>query len=333
MGGGGGGAAPRARHAGEGVAVRTAADDDPVPPGGFRLVHEGVGAPEDLGGLLPLPDDRRADGDRDRERAGRRRDLRALDEPAGPVRHEREGEVRHVREEDDELLAAPAPDEVERACGAGERRRDRLQDGVADLVPVAVVDLLEAVDVDEEDPEAEAVAGELGHLLLEDDLRVAAVPDPRQRVEVDDLRELLDPADRLHPLRLVREDLDDADDGPGGVADGNRLDAHRDAVAGPMVEEDVRAVRRLVGERGREGASRPAELVSVRVDVPEDRVGAGLADDVQGRPARDGLGAPVPERDLPGPIDDVDAVVQVVQQLQGEAFGKHPASSGLRTGG
>ena len=257
---------------------------------------------------------------------------RALSATSGKV------EVGHVRQEDDELLAPPAPDEVERAGRTGKRRRDHLQDRVARVVAVGVVDFLEAVDVDEEDAEPEAVARQLGHLLLEDDLGVAPVPDSRERVEEDDLGQLLDAADRLHPLGLVREDLDRADDGPRGIADGDDLDPHRDPVPGPVVEEDVGPVRLPVGDRGRDRAAVPAELVPFGVDVPEDRLRAGPADDVTGRPARDGLGAPVPERDLPVPIDEVDAVVEVVEQLLREALGKNhaafssrPQNGGLKT--
>ena len=70
---------------------------------------------------------------------------------AHPVGDEGRGvDVREVLAEHHELVAADPGDGVLGADGGRQSRRDGLEHGVADLVPVGVVDVLEAVDVAEQ---------------------------------------------------------------------------------------------------------------------------------------------------------------------------------------
>jgi hypothetical protein len=61
-------------------------------------------------------------------------------------------------QQQDELVAAEPRDGVALAHALAEPRGDATQQGVADGVAKAVVDLLEAVEVDEDEPDAVAVA-------------------------------------------------------------------------------------------------------------------------------------------------------------------------------
>ena len=56
-----------------------------------------------------------------------------------------------VRQDDHELVAAEAARKPVRARGRAQRFSDGLDDGVAGLVADEVVDVLEAVEVDEQD--------------------------------------------------------------------------------------------------------------------------------------------------------------------------------------
>ena len=63
-----------------------------------------------------------------------------------------------LEEERAELVAAQASDGVGLARGSAERRGERAQEPVALRVPLAVVRLLEAVEVEEDERDAPAVA-------------------------------------------------------------------------------------------------------------------------------------------------------------------------------
>ena len=96
-----------------------------------------------------------------------------------------------VAQQDGELVAAEAGDDVGLADAVMQRAADRADDLVAGLVAAGVVDVLEAVEVEQEDRALAAVAGgvgdELGELLVE----AAAVEELGQRVVVGQVLQLV----------------------------------------------------------------------------------------------------------------------------------------------
>ena len=115
-------------------------------------------------------------------------------------------------DEDDELLAAPAPEEVPCPECARERLPDDPQHLVPSGMPVPVVDALESVDVQEEQSHRQPVALLLGKARGELYLRIAAVPGAGERVDQGEGLQLPDPLRRENPCGDVVEDLDGADD-------------------------------------------------------------------------------------------------------------------------
>ena len=213
-----------------------------------------------------------------------------------------------------------------------ERRGDEPEDGVAGLVAVAVVDRLEAVDVDEEEAEREPVALGLAEPGGQLGLGPAPVADARERVQEGEAAKLLGALARLVVLRLVLERLDRADDLARGVANRGGADLHRDAVS-PLVEEgDVGVAVRAVGDGRGERTAVVAELVPFAVHVAEEVVPAERADDLVRGVAGDPLGAVVPGGDAAVPVDEVDAVREGVQELPVERLGDLHRAPPIRDG-
>ena len=88
-----------------------------------------------------------------------------------------------------------------------ERRRDRLEHGVAGAVAVAVVDRLEAVEIDIDQRRAGAVALDVSQRALELALETAAVEHVGQRIDVDPRLEIQNARARILQLRRQRVDL------------------------------------------------------------------------------------------------------------------------------
>jgi len=114
-----------------------------------------------------------------------------------------------VVEEDRELVAAEAGDGVVRAQLVGQAGADRRQQQVAGLVPVRVVDLLEAVEVEEQDGErararaqAAGAAQGMGDAVGEQ----RAVRQPGQRVVQRLVDELAARAGQVVDHRVERGD-------------------------------------------------------------------------------------------------------------------------------
>ncbi len=93
--------------------------------------------------------------------------------------------------EDDELLPAPARDRVEAAQRMPQARGDLDEDGVAGDVSERVVDELEVVDVDEQDPGRQRVGARALELGVEHLGEVAPVEDGGQRVRTRGLLQQL----------------------------------------------------------------------------------------------------------------------------------------------
>src|SRR5829696_2788313 len=96
-----------------------------------------------------------------------------------------------VREDHGELLAAPAGAEVHLAGALAEHDAELAEDHVPDRVAVAVVDVLEVVEVGEDEGEGAAAAVDAGELRRQRLLRRAAI---REAGEPVDERLLLDHA-------------------------------------------------------------------------------------------------------------------------------------------
>jgi hypothetical protein len=201
----------------------------------LRRVHRRVGAGDQLGVAAAVGVDGDADRARDHHLAalGLVRLREALDQAVGDV-----GDAllrRHVAEQEQELVAADAGDDVLAARHRLQALADLLEDDVADRVAVGVVDRLEAVEVDEEQGEPAGVGVGLGRCGGEAVLEVDA---RRQLGQAVDGRRGADRAPRR--LVVVRA---------GAV---QRLE-HRQAHADQRADEDG------FGPRGhrRQGRSRP----------------------------------------------------------------------------
>ena len=83
-----------------------------------------------------------------------------------------------AREEKRELVAA----ETERLAALPQARRELREHAVPDRMPEAVVDLLEVVDVEEEQRQAEALALRLVEVALQALVEVTVVAEARERV-------------------------------------------------------------------------------------------------------------------------------------------------------
>ena len=135
-----------------------------------------------------------------------------------------------VAQQDGELVAAEAGDHVGLADAVVQRAADGADDLVAGLVAARVVDVLEAVEVEQEDRALAAVARGVGDVLGELLVEAAAVEELRQRVVVGQVLQLV-----LEALAL-RDVADDA--------------GHDDAVVGVQhrehhVDRELRAVLAL----------------------------------------------------------------------------------------
>jgi hypothetical protein len=126
---------------------------DPAAPVGLRAIERGVGARGGFIEALAVAEHRRADADPDPSRRERRRegDVQPLGRLArgGPVA---------VVEQDEKLVAAGAGEQVGGAQRPPRRLGDRAQRLVAGAMAVAVVQRLEPVEIDRDQPDRAASA-------------------------------------------------------------------------------------------------------------------------------------------------------------------------------
>jgi hypothetical protein len=173
---------PLGRRVGDPVLVRAV----PALAGGLRGVHRGVGVPQQGVGVGRVARagggdaDARADGDLpagDRDGLGDRLD-QAVGDALGVA------DAVQVVEEDRELVPAEAGDGVVGPQRRGEPAGDGDEQLVPGLVAVRVVDLLEAVEVDEEDGEGgrDALAARAGERVRDPVGEQRAVGQAGQRV-------------------------------------------------------------------------------------------------------------------------------------------------------
>ena len=153
-----------------------------VAPAALRRAEGGVGrADEVVDAVGPLGGARDPDAD-GHDAAGGVRERERLDDAAQALGGERGRLERLLGQQDEELLAAVAVDRVAAADGVGERRAHAAQQGVALEVAGAVVVALEAVDVEERDAPAVAVALRAGAHRLEVLGEAVAVAQTGERV-------------------------------------------------------------------------------------------------------------------------------------------------------
>ena len=142
----------------------------------LRFVESGVGELEQTLRVVGLG---RALGDAVRERRAR-----AVAELAGPDALEQHRHVVGIGVGQDhrELVAADARRVVTESQDPAEPLAERLERGVAGGMPVGVVDLLEAVEVDDDEREGPVVPEAAGDRHLEQAVEAAPVEEPGERV-------------------------------------------------------------------------------------------------------------------------------------------------------
>ncbi len=172
-------------------------------------IHRRVGAAQQRGGVATVV---RVAGDADRcldvhrDAAQQELAVQRAAEATGDL-EARLGAVA-AADEDGELVTAEACEQIRVADLAPKALGDLAQQLVAALVPEDVVDLLEAVEVDEQQREAIGSGGAV-HLVLQAHVEVAAVGKPGQLVVQRAVEVLvgLEPQRRFERLALVRAAL------------------------------------------------------------------------------------------------------------------------------
>ena len=154
-----------------------------------------------------------------------------------------------ARQKDRELVAA----EPERFAALPEPARNLCQHAVSDRMTVAVVDLLEVVDVDEADRDGGAVLLRLVEAALQPLVEVAVVSEPREGIGEREPHRL----QRLMDRALVQGDCDERTDESGRekrrpIPENGEHEAHR----GHDRKRDERPVDRLA-EHSEETLSGP----------------------------------------------------------------------------
>src|SRR6266540_5379097 len=157
---------------------------DPILAGPLGLVHRGVGGREELGGSRRS----RCRGDAEARSHGDRRPVRRKDDPAGErdadaLRDLRSAVEIGAREDEEELLAAPPTGEVDVAERLLQEDGELTEDGVAGGMAVAVVDVLEPVEVGDHNSKRSAEALDACELVGEGLLALASVGQARQAVD------------------------------------------------------------------------------------------------------------------------------------------------------
>ena len=208
-----------------------------------------------------------------------------------------------ARQQQRELVAAQPRDGVPFAHALAEPLRDAAQQLVARGVAEAVVDLLEAIEVDEDEPHALAVAVSLRERDLEAVLEEPPVREPGERVPVSEgVEALLERARLGHVAQRQRQ---------VAVAERRhaRLEQHVDAV---VAEHGHVARPALPGASPRDGvALEPLGLGGVEALAPR------APDEIDvGRPRQEPRAGFVDERDEAGLVQHDEPVRHGLQQAQ-----------------
>ena len=155
----------------------------------------------------------------------------------------------HLLQHDDELVAPHAHHGVLGAHGRADALGDSLQELVAGLVPARIVDVLEAIEIEEQHREDAAVLSRLLDGARQIRLEIEPVGESRELIVVRQVREVLMPLEEMrldhaaHDVapRAVPATLDHLERGPHGVVP---EPAREGLGINPLDEEDVREAQR-----------------------------------------------------------------------------------------
>src|SRR5450759_2136549 len=136
-------------------------DLDPVSARMLGSIQRAIGAGEQALGRVDRGRQRPAYGNAHADGQSLAPGLRLRDEDPNPLGRLAQAFIVRGLDKDRELLASPSRDDVAGPHRALQSGPDSLQYGVADGVPVPIVDLLEMVDVHDEQTEVPAVAAEV----------------------------------------------------------------------------------------------------------------------------------------------------------------------------
>jgi len=219
------------------------------------------------------------------------------------------------RRDHGELLTTNPGHEVVLANGRCQSAGDGLQRAVAAGMAVRVVDLLEPVDVENQHGEPAPARGEVHRREGELAIERAAIRDLRQGVDLGEPLELLEPASQVLALAAILKGLYRADDVPRRIAQRRGPDLHRQAAPRLVPEIDQGLAGVAVSHGGDQRAALLTEAAAGGVDVVEQVVEAVPADHLLARVAGEPGGGRVPVDDLALLVHDIEAVVEVVENL------------------
>ncbi len=243
-------------------------EQGPAPtPGGLGLVHGDAGVAHDLLGAAAQAlqeDDADAGDEPQPQPVDLHRDEHGLQDAFGRGAHG--VEVGQVRADEDELVAAGPGHHVPGAHGAGQAAGDLDEDGVPGLRAQAVVDGLEVVEVDHEDPDVGALAGRTarqGQQVGQPFQQCEAVGQTRQQVVLGLVGQ---PVLAREAVGDVLDRADEAGPVPGGPA-GGQPHGHPPDLAGGRPQAGVERDA-FPGQDGGDGLHDPGPLVVDDVGQP-----------------------------------------------------------------
>ena len=156
----------------------------------------------------------------------------------------------------DELLTAPAADDVAAADVVAKGRRHHAKGPVADIVAVGIVEALEVVDVPEQQAGRGLSALELGDHGAQPSLGVTTAADAGERIALRGAAQLAHLSAHHSGGRVLAEGLDGPDDLARGVTECGASNEHRHAVPVGVVEEDLGLARQAIAHaRGQRAAA------------------------------------------------------------------------------
>ncbi len=287
-------------------------EGDAVAAVGFALVHALVGAVEAFFGGFFGAGEYAADGDGDGDGFALVLEAAFFDEAAAAFGDAGEHVFGDVGQDDDEFFAAPTSHEVEGAQAVVEGLGDHAEHVVADGVAVGVVDVFEVVDVDKQHAEAPVVAAEFFEGVVEGHEGVAAVADAGEGAEQGHFFEFFDVLFFLYVGAVFAEDFECADDVAAGVAYGADATQGGDVAVVVVLQENFEVAGLGVFQGEEYGGFAFEEGSAFVVEMTEEVVGTGLADNVGFAVAGDAFSAVIPIGDAPVHVDEEDAVGQVI---------------------
>jgi hypothetical protein len=190
-----------------------------------------------------------------------------------------------------------------------------LKSGIAGVMPVGIIDLLEVIGIDHEQAEGAVKLLMFLQRLSQLEFGVAPIGQAGQRITKGKVLEFEHPALGTLFTGQVAEDLDGSGDFPVRPVDGRGADGHGQAVAGLVPQIHFGFAAAAVAHGGLQGAASPAEAATGFIDVAKKIVEAVASDGFVGGVAGQHFGSAIPISDLAVAIDEIDTVMQAVEQL------------------